>query len=307
MDMLLGNNDEYEEFVDKFKPKLTTDDCYTPENVYEAVRGWVFDHYQLPKDTPVVRPFWPGGDYQRVEYPDGCVVIDNPPFSIIGEIERWYLKREIRFFLFAPALTIFKDYRGLNYVLINKAITYANGAKVTTSFVTNMGEWIVEVCPDLHEAVDQADRINVKGKGKQLQKYELPLEVATAAKLGQLAKHGVAYRIRPEDAVKISTIDSMRESGKTLFGGGLLLSKRAAAERAAAERAAAERAAADRKNATVWELSERDRKMVEGLRHERRQQLLPQKTAQTMARRCARASWLPVREVQTLWTQAAKW
>ena len=239
MDMLLGNNDEYEAFVEKFKPKLTTDDCYTPENVYEAVRGWVFDHYQLPQDTPVVRPFWPGGDYQRVKYPPECVVIDNPPFSIIGEIERWYLKRGIRFFLFAPALTIFKDYRGLNYVLIDKAITYANGAKVPTSFVTNMGEWLVEVCPDLHEAVDQADRINVQKTTKQLPKYEMPLEVATAAKLRLLAKHGVSYRIRPEDAVRIRTIDSMRESGKAMFGGGLLLSKRAVAERTIAERAAA--------------------------------------------------------------------
>ncbi len=30
----------YEEFVDKFKPKLTTDDCYTPQLVYQAVKDW---------------------------------------------------------------------------------------------------------------------------------------------------------------------------------------------------------------------------------------------------------------------------
>lgn len=30
----------YEEFVDKFKPKKTTDDCYTPQIVYEAVKDW---------------------------------------------------------------------------------------------------------------------------------------------------------------------------------------------------------------------------------------------------------------------------
>lgn len=35
---------EYQAFVNKFEPKLTTDDCYTPENVYEAVKGWVFRH-----------------------------------------------------------------------------------------------------------------------------------------------------------------------------------------------------------------------------------------------------------------------
>ena len=29
----MGKGETYEEFVDKFKPKLTTDDSYTPENV----------------------------------------------------------------------------------------------------------------------------------------------------------------------------------------------------------------------------------------------------------------------------------
>lgn len=88
---------EYQAFTDKFKPKLTTDDCYTPDNIYEVVRSWVFEHYGLPADTPVVRPFWPGGDYQAEEYPDGCVVIDNPPFSIISDIQRFYLAAGSRF------------------------------------------------------------------------------------------------------------------------------------------------------------------------------------------------------------------
>ncbi len=30
----------YEEFVDKFKPKKTTDDCYTPGAIYEVVKDW---------------------------------------------------------------------------------------------------------------------------------------------------------------------------------------------------------------------------------------------------------------------------
>lgn len=30
----------YQEFVDKFKPKLTTDDCYTPPLIYDTVRDW---------------------------------------------------------------------------------------------------------------------------------------------------------------------------------------------------------------------------------------------------------------------------
>ena len=266
MDMLMGRNDKndaYDAFVDKFKPKLTTDDCYTPENIYEAVREWVFEHYQLEEDTPVVRPFWPGGDYQAVDYLDNCVVIDNPPFSIIGEIERWYLRKGIKFFLFAPALTIFKNYNGLKYVLVDTAITYANGAKIATSFVTNLGEYLVEVSSQLHEAVDKENRKNEKEQTKQLPKYEMPPEVATAAKLRLLAKHGVDLKIKEKDAVHIGDIDSMKEQGKKIFGRGLLLSKKAAAEKAAAEKAAAEK-----DNVIVWELSEREKKMIEELGEE---------------------------------------
>lgn len=38
-------DDNYKKFVDKFKPKKTTDDCYTPENVYNAVRDWTVEEY----------------------------------------------------------------------------------------------------------------------------------------------------------------------------------------------------------------------------------------------------------------------
>lgn len=32
-------NDSYQQFVDKFKPKKTTDDCYTPPLVFDAIAG----------------------------------------------------------------------------------------------------------------------------------------------------------------------------------------------------------------------------------------------------------------------------
>ena len=49
----------YEEFVAKFKPKNTTDDCMTPAPVYDAVRDYVFNHYQV-NGLVIERPFWPG-------------------------------------------------------------------------------------------------------------------------------------------------------------------------------------------------------------------------------------------------------
>ncbi len=37
----------YDEFVEKFKPKKTTDDCYTPLEIYEAIKEWVYLRYGI--------------------------------------------------------------------------------------------------------------------------------------------------------------------------------------------------------------------------------------------------------------------
>ena len=53
----MAQNETYEEFVVKFKPKKTTDDCYTPEAVYAALLDYVRQRYGLGDDVPIVRPF----------------------------------------------------------------------------------------------------------------------------------------------------------------------------------------------------------------------------------------------------------
>lgn len=99
-------NDEYNEFLHKFEGKKTTDDCYTPENIYDAVADWVAEEYGLSR-RQFVRPFYPGGDYKSEKYPKGAVVVDNPPFSILAEIIKFYNANNVKFFLFAPTLTLF--------------------------------------------------------------------------------------------------------------------------------------------------------------------------------------------------------
>ena len=81
--------DDYEAFVAKFERKRTSDDCYTPPEVYDIVRGWLSEQVDLT-GAQIVRPFWPDADYKQMEYPPECVVVDNPPFSIFAEIVRWY-------------------------------------------------------------------------------------------------------------------------------------------------------------------------------------------------------------------------
>ena len=102
----MGNKiQNYDECVEKFKPKKTTDDCYTPPLVYDAaVLSWAKQHLDIV-GCPVVRPFYPGCNYENHLYPEGCVVIDNPPLSIFAKIVNFYVSRDIGFLLFAPAMS----------------------------------------------------------------------------------------------------------------------------------------------------------------------------------------------------------
>lgn len=270
----MAKGESYDEFVEKFKPKKTTDDCYTPPLVYEAVADYVAERYGVDR-AGFVRPFCPGGDYERFAYPPGCTVVDNPPFSILTQIVRFYEGKGIRFFLFAPALTLFNSLRHFYSVTALSScanIVYDNDAEVNTSFITNLegAEVIARSAPELYEAVGAAVRA-VANEGKaELPKYVYPDNLITAAALNKLARYGVPFAVPRSKAAFVSGLDEQKASGKTVFGGGLLVSdevaaERAAAERAAAERAAAERAAAERAAATVWELSERERFIVDQL------------------------------------------
>ena len=251
----------YEEFVEKFKPKLTTDDCFTPPPVYEAVKNWVCREYGID-DSQIVRPFWPGGDYENSEYPEGCVVVDNPPFSKISEICVFFEKRKIRYFLFAPGnLFSVSGSSAATYIIQDAEIIYENGAKVRTNFVTNLaGDIVAESRPDLGGAIRTAAeeykrQKKVETGKKELPKYVYPDNVITAAMMQRLAKCNVKLTIRRGECTFVRKLDAQAEHGKGIFGGGLLLSERAAAERAAAERASAIR----------WELSEREWEIVRSL------------------------------------------
>ena len=246
-------NDEYNEFLEKFEAKKTTDDCYTPSNVYDAVADWVVSEYGVKRER-FVRPFYPGGDYKKEKYKSGCVVVDNPPFSILAEIIDFYTAGGIKFFLFTPGLSTLGYVTRENVCAIctYAGVTYENGANVVTSFVTNLGDGtiIAKSSPSLFAAIDKANDENEKAMHVQLPKYEFPDEVLTAAKLGWLAKYGQAMEIKRSESLFIRQLDAMKESGKGIYGNALLLSERAAAERAAA---------------TKWKLSDREKEIVRNL------------------------------------------
>ena len=251
-------NGEYAAFVEKFKPRKTTDDCYTPENIYECVKAFAVKRYGL-EGREIVRPFWPGGDFEAFDYTDGCVVIDNPPFSIITQIVRWYNRHGVDYFLFCPGLMLTAGDK-CNHVCTGVSLTYENGAKVNTGFVTSLGEFLIESAPDFAAELEKIDLQNQRAGKKAVRKIRLPDEVLTRARMNWLAVHGVRLAVRRGDAAYTHDLDNYR-----CFGGCFLLSERAAAERAAAESAAAERAAAERAAAIPIELSEREKAIIRGL------------------------------------------
>ena len=257
-------DEEYKAFVDKFKPKKTTDDCYTPPDVFDAVVKWVCNEYDVTEEQ-IVRPFWPGGDYEHYPYKETDVVLDNPPFSIITPIVKFYLAHDIKFFLFAPHLTnltIGTD--SVCHVIANAKVTYENGAVVNTSFVTNLDDHLIIASPELHDAIKEANRKN-KQKTPPLPVYEYPPEVVTAAMIGWIVEKGVPYKLKRADALHIRALDHQRHFNKAIFGSGFLLSEKAAAEKAAAEKAAAEKAAAEKVDHKTWLLSETEKELVKQL------------------------------------------
>lgn len=90
------------------------------------------------------------------------------------------------------------------------------------------------------------------------------MELATSARLQWLSAHGVHYYIREGGGTFVRKLDGM-DKEKTIFGGGFLLSERAAAERTAAERTVAERTVAERTAAKRFTLSPREWEIVRSM------------------------------------------
>lgn len=263
-------DEEYQQFLEKFKQKKTTDDCYTPTEVYDAVAKWVSDTYKIDR-RHFERPFYPGGDYKNAEYPKGCVVVDNPPFSILAEILQFYTKKGIKFFLFAPSLTLFSSSSSSCTALpVGVAITYENGANVATSFLTNLEPSTLRLrsCPTLYDAVKTANDNNLRKIRKELPKYSYPDYVITATRVCQFSRYGIDFAVPVSESKVINRLDSQVASGKAIYGKGYLVSERVKAEREKAEREKAEREKAEGKaegKAERWELSQRELDIIKSL------------------------------------------
>ena len=201
----------YDAFTAKFKRKKTTDDCYTAPAVYDAVLRYVDEHVMPLDGLEVLRPFKPGGDYLAEKYGENTVVIDNPPFSIYTRIIRNYCEMGVRFFLFAPSLTMFVQDAPVQYLVARLNVVYENGAKVRTGFVTNMlGGTKVRLAGVLAAAVKEAQR----GRGNKA-KFNKPAGIYSSADLMRYCIDGVDIELEGS-AEFVEKVD-----GRKIFGKGM--------------------------------------------------------------------------------------
>jgi hypothetical protein len=244
---MMSKGEEYSEFVEKFKPKKTTDDCYTPENIYEVAKEWAIKELGW-EGREVVRPFYPGGDYEHYNYPAKCVVIDNPPFSIIAKIVRFYEQRGIDYFLFAPQLTCL-GLSAASHICAGVTVTYDNGARVCTSFVASKGPLICSA-PDLYAALNAANDDNLRSTKNTISKYTYPENVLTSSSVALMSKYGIKYAT--DTGIFARALDEQRAEKKAIFGAGYIVPREAVRKAQEAVRKA------QKANSVQWQLSERE-------------------------------------------------
>ena len=260
-----NTGETYQEYVEKFKERHTTDDTFTPDYIYEIIEDYVAKEYGIDKSN-FIRPFWPGEDYTQYEYGADEVVVDNPPFSILSQIIRFYMSKGIKFFLFCPGLTSFSSSSSSCSVICCVAtIEYDNEAIISTSFVTNLEphDLRARTSPELYKKITDAVKLHrsyKSVKGNEIPKYRYPDVVVTAAMMNKICKGGVQFKFTRSGSYRVSKLDHQAEQRKGIFGSGYLITEKAAAEKAAAEKAAEQ-------EVIEWQLSDREQAIIKKLKN----------------------------------------
>lgn len=195
-------------------PGISNDEFYTKPEIYEVVKNWAVKHNQW-EGREVVRPFWPDADYQTYDYPEGCVVIDNPPFSKVSQIVKWYGDHGIDYFLFCTGTSCL-NVNAPSHVCTDIHLPFENGGDANISFVSSKGPLIMSA-PDLYQQLMRAKKV----LNRRVVRTEWPIGLVTGALVGKMSRHGVHY---VETVGKQHLyVDEMRSYQSKPFGGAYLV------------------------------------------------------------------------------------
>lgn len=209
-------SDEYFEWIKKFERKHTTDECLTPPKVYDRVKNYVVEFFSLENCT-IERPFYPNGNYKEAaeKYDAHTVVIDNPPFSKMAEIIKFYNDKHIRYFLFAHAKTALGLVKhGASVWFAPANIIFDNGARVSVSFITNM-----EAC----QCIRTVPQLLFLQKTQQKTNNNYPPDLFIFSHFETICRHGLEIKV-PCDASMVRTEYNDPQAGrKKIYGAGIQL------------------------------------------------------------------------------------
>lgn len=213
---------DYDSWLKKFtadSPK-TTDDCNTPQDVYNAIVQWLTEEGKITADTTIVRPFFPGGDYVNTDYPPGAVVVDNPPFSKFMKIVRFYSSKSIPFFLFGNGMSILSASKYCTAIAIARGIIFDNGANVRANFASNLfGDIMAMTAPRLQQLISACPS-QQRGDKNKATKLRFPDEVLRVSELHTIANGGGSFIVRRDEGVVVS-----KPCGQDAFGYSILIGR----------------------------------------------------------------------------------
>lgn len=223
----MARGESYNEFIKKFEFKRTTDECYTPSYIYDCVADYVVNRYGINEDK-FIRPFYPNGDYKKECYNEK-VVVDNPPFSIFSEIIKYFCENDIKFFLFAPLLTLFTA-TVINSktcaIIPDFTCVYENGARIKTAFITNLDlTHKIETAVKFSQKLNEVQKQNIKNK--KITSYEKPCYIMNASDFSVLCNKNVDFYLDEKDFYSASNLDALKKINKKLFGKSLVISEHA--------------------------------------------------------------------------------
>lgn len=203
----------------------STDECYTPPAVYDTVLDYAVERYNL-QGKHIVRPFIPGGDYQRYVCDENDVVIDNPPFSMTTKIAKWYIEHNIPFFLFVNGLYGVSLSRGLHgkatVIVTNANVSFYNKGsekRIKLGFVTNMEPKNIIIRGD----ATLTNRLNGLVKKKSFNRFHYPANFLKNNDILSALQRNVELKLTTDNCSFEDNLDYHKAHHVRAFGGGYLV------------------------------------------------------------------------------------
>jgi hypothetical protein len=102
-------------------------------------------------------------------------------------------------------------------------------------------------------------------KRMTLPKYTYDKHIIMAPNIANFSKYGIDFVIPVAESEVVSACDSQKEKGKGIFGYGYFISDRLCELREKAEREEESKKEESKKEVEVWELSDRERAIIQKL------------------------------------------